>query len=353
MTKKPLFYKIYFSVIAVFLIALTVALFALGSWLKSYEKAQPVNIIDGIVESGLKEADADYLINSCKLKVSPYEKESVLRDFLKQSTENKALTSALCRTLPEGCDTGFVVKSDDTPFLNIYLKKDASSSSLLPTYNIMWSEFAGDTYKRVTVTAPHDAELFLNGKEVESSLREDLAVSDFVKDYLKNENAVKQQTAVIDNLLSDDVTVEAKLSGKEATVTQSGNSYYVHSVIDGEVKKNVQTVALEGTMAFAKYLQTDASLAEVGAYFDKSSTFYKSITSTYVDHILEHTYTFTDIRNEDVFKYSDNIYSCYVEFTHVLKRNGMLNETEFKKYVFVKKSGNSYLIIDIKSPEEN
>ena len=48
---KSLFYKIYFSVLAIATILLAVSLFALNGWLKNYENAQPETIVNNIIEN--------------------------------------------------------------------------------------------------------------------------------------------------------------------------------------------------------------------------------------------------------------------------------------------------------------
>ena len=171
--------------------------------------------------------------------------------------------------------------------------------------------------------------------------------------YLQTETAIKQKLAVIENLLSDNITVTAEYSGQKVDVHKDGNNYSVYQYIDDSVKQSVRNIATDGSKAYAGYMQGDATLAQVAAYFNTNSDFYKNIRSSYTDHILEHTAEgFTGIVNDEIFKYSDNIYSCRVEFTQVLKRNGMQYKIYFKKYVFLEKSGNTFKIIDIKSPEE-
>lgn len=352
MTKKPVFYKIYFSFIAVFLVLLTVALIWLNGWLKAYESAQPLNLINSFVDDKLKNNDIDYLLKKCFLKISPYEKDENIKALFDSFIKDKKLESVVLATRPEGCDAAYTVKSNDKRFLNIYLKKIESSASFLPTYTVMSAEFDKELYKSVTISMPEGVEIKVNGIVLDNSHRTDTEIPEFVANYLKGEKVVKQQSAVIDYLLNDQVTVIATLDNKEIAVTKEGNSYSVYQYIDDNVRSKVQSIATEGSKAYAGYMQGDATLQQVATYFDTKCDFYKNIRSSYTDHILPHTPEgFDNVKNDEVFKYSDNVYSCKVQFTQVLKRNSMTYKIYFDKYVFLKKDGDSFHIIDIKSPE--
>ena len=353
MTKKPIFYKIYFAVIALFLVLLTVGIFWLNGWLKSYEAAQADNIIADFVENRLKTGDVSYIRKNCNITVSEYEKEENVDNLFKSFSANKEkLSTVVYAFKPEGCDLAYTVKIGEQRVLNVYLKKQSGSNSFLPKYAIMGVEFDKSCYKTVTVSVPQNVEVTINGKKLDQKYRKYEEISSFVANYLKNENAIIQQTAVIDNLLDDNVTVAATMNGKAVEVSQNGNVFSVQSAIEDDIKAKIQSVATEGSKKYASYMQTDATLQEVAAYFDTSCDFYKNIRSSYTDHILEHTLEgFADLDNSEIYKYSENIYSCRVKFTMVLKRNGMTYKDPYNKYVFVRKEGNTFKIIDVKNPE--
>ncbi len=352
MTKKPLFYKIYFAVVAVFLCALTVALILLNGWLKSYEAAQPVNLINSIVEKHLKVGDIAYLQENYALKISPYETPENITAFFENEIYSKTLSSVVSAKRPDDCDAAYTIKADDKKLLNIYLKKESDAASFLPTYTVLRAELDSEYYKSISITMPQNCEIKVNGITLENDVRKDSEIPEFVKKYLEGEKTTKQQIAVIENLLSDNVSVVAVMNGKQTEVHKNDTTYSVYQYIDNSIKNKVQYVATEGSKAYAGYMQADATLSQVAAYFDTGCDFYKNIRSSYTDHILEHTAAgFDDVENNEVFKYSDNIYSCHVKFTQVLKRNGMTYKIYFDKYVFLEKHGASFRIIDIKSPE--
>ena len=67
MKTKSLFYKIYFSVIAVFLVLLTIGLFVLNLLLKAYEAAQPVGYINNIITEYFQKGDLFGAVEHCKV----------------------------------------------------------------------------------------------------------------------------------------------------------------------------------------------------------------------------------------------------------------------------------------------
>ena len=73
MKSKSLFFKIYFTVIAVFICCLVVGLVFLYTWLKSFESAQPQTLVSNIVKEYLEKDNIIGLKSICEINVSPYE----------------------------------------------------------------------------------------------------------------------------------------------------------------------------------------------------------------------------------------------------------------------------------------
>lgn len=353
MAKKSVFYKIYFSFIALFLIALAVLLFLFNGWLKGYEAAQPINIINGIVDSELKSGNEDYLIEKCALKISPYESKENLKALFGEQITGKDIKVFVSSKMPQDCDLAYVIKADGEKILYLYLKKQKSSNALLPTYEIVSSELEKNFYKTINITMPKNVDVTINGVTLDNAVRKDIEISQSAEGYLNGKEGITQQTATVDNLISENVLVAASVDGKAVDVEIKDGKYTVMQYIDPAIKNQIALVATEGSKAYAGYMQGDATLEQVAAYFNTGCEFYKNIRSSYTSHILEHTPAgFDSVKNDEFFQYSDNIYSCHVSFTQVLKRNGMTYKIYFDKNVFVEKSGGGFRIIDIKSPEE-
>ena len=73
MKNKPLFYKIYFSVIAVFLVLLIIGLFVLNSVLSVFEAAQPKAIMNTIVTEYLQKGNLYGAVEKFGIPISVYE----------------------------------------------------------------------------------------------------------------------------------------------------------------------------------------------------------------------------------------------------------------------------------------
>ena len=59
---------------------------------------------------------------------------------------------------------------------------------------------------------------------------------------------------------------------------------------------------------------------------------------------------FEDIAFSEAHKYTDNLYSCRVKFTHILKLGQRTYKDYFDKYVYIEKVGNSLKVIDMQTP---
>ena len=94
MKNKPLFYKIYFSVIAVFLVLLIIGLFVLNSVLKVYEAAQPKAIMDEIVTEYLQKGNFYGAITEYNIPISPYESKKDMDVAFDEIIGDKKLTVA-------------------------------------------------------------------------------------------------------------------------------------------------------------------------------------------------------------------------------------------------------------------
>lgn len=106
---------------------------------------------------------------------------------------------------------------------------------------------------------------------------------------------------------------------------------------------------IDATEAYACYMQKDASFSRVSKYLDPSSDlYYKLSTSPNWMVITHHSYAFEDAEVSEFYAYSDEIFSCRITITQVLKYSGL---ADYKDYIditwFLKDAGNGkYLIFD-------
>ncbi len=353
MTEKPLFYKIYFSVIGVFVVALAVLLFLLGGWLKGYEAGQPATIVNGIIENNLKKGDVYSLKESVGLSVSPYETEDALNTAIKARLDGKELTASSSAKRPAGCDMAYVIKSGDERIMQVYLRRIGKASAIgTSKYEVMGCELDKSLYHTVNLSMPENADITVNGIPLAKEDRQNVKLSDSIKKELEGKTFASRQTAKLENLINADAIIAATQDGKELQVQKNGTDVSVLQYVPEDETKAIIEFATNASKTYAAYMQEDSSLGKVAAFFDKKCEFYENIRTSLVIFALDHeSYRFENVKSGDVYKYSDEVYCCRVEFTQVLVRRGKEYEDHFKKNIFLKKSGKSYLVFDMQSIE--
>lgn len=125
MKTHSLFYKIYFSAVALFAVGLTVFLFVFGSWLKAYEAAQPEQIMSAFMNNDVKSGKISAVKDKYHINVSKYETNDSIDKAFTAATKDKELTFATSAIKPEGCDLAYSVKSGDSKLMSVYLKRDS------------------------------------------------------------------------------------------------------------------------------------------------------------------------------------------------------------------------------------
>lgn len=344
MKPKSVFYKVYFTVIALFSVALITGLLVFRNWLSEYEAAQPEPIVNTLIEEHIKTGDLYSVKNEYNLKISDYETESNFNSFIKSLTDGKEITGTTSAVKPKDCDAAYQIKAGDEKILNVYLKKNGKAKK----YFVSRCEFENSVYKTCKITAPSDAEIKINGVTVKSEDRKDEELPNIKSDLLKSDNLIKKQIINITGLLNEPESVTAKSGNKELTVENDSGVY--NTIEDFPEKSAVSDFAGKAASTYAEYMQNDSNLTNIKKYIDSSTELYNNIKTSLVIFSLDHEgHTIKDIKITDLHKYNDNLFSCRVRLTNALKRNGALYEDKFDKYVYLKKDGDSYKAIDMQN----
>lgn len=345
MKQKSLFYKIYFSVIAIFILLLITGILVFRNWLAGYEAAQPEQIVNTVITEYLEKGSLYSVKDEYKLKLSKYETQKSFDLTVKELTDGKNLTSLSSALKPEDCDVAYVIKADDSDFLKVYLKKDAKTKK----YSISGMEFDKSLYQTFTVTATSDAAVKINGVEVDAADISDEELPN-LKNYTDSGKIIKKQIITADCLLNKPESVTATSGDKTLQVDESDNCYVV--VQDFAEKEAVSDIAGKAASTYAAYMQNDSNLTNIKKYIDSNTEFYTNIRTSLVMFSLEHeSYAIKNLSVTDLHKYSDNLFSCRVRLTNILTRKGNTYEDNFDKYVYLRRDGDSYKAIDMQNAE--
>ncbi len=352
MKKKSLFYKIYFSVIAVFLVLLVVSLFVLNSWLKAYESAQPVGFVNNVITNYIEKREFDKLTKDYNISLSIYESDDLLNSAFEKIVADKKLSVSSSGRKLEGFDETFNIKADDDVFMTLYLKKSEKAGKFgIKGYTIGKAEFDSSLSKSYKINAPSDVKIVVNGVEVVDQDRKDLELPKILTDKIGEKTAVTHQSFTLSGFLTDSFEIKAfDKSGKEVAVSNENGIYVISQSIPENELNDLKTTSLNATQSYAKFMQEDAGLGEVAKYFDTSTEFYDYVRKT-ERFVWDHTgYEFKDVSFSEAHKYTDNIYGCRVKFVHTLKLGQKTYEDRFDKYVYLEKTANGLKVIDMQTP---
>ncbi len=352
MKNKPLFYKIYFSVVAVFLVLLIIGLFVLNSVLSVYEAAQPTGYIDGIIKEYLEKGDIYKLNEDFGVNLSIYENGAKFNDAFNKLLDGEKLNAVSSAKKLDGFDEAYNIKAGDKVLMTLYLKKsDKAGEYGIKGYELGKAEFNSDICKTYTVNAPSDIKLLVNGVEVKSEDRKDLEMPDILTDKIGDKKVITHQSFKLSGFLTDEFDLKAyDALGNEADIAKNNNVYTVSQIVPEDELNELKSLAINSTQSYAKFMQEDAGLGTVAQYFDTSTEFYNYIKKT-ERFVWDHTgYGFEDIEFTEAHKYTDTLYSCRVRFTHYLTLGEKRYEDYFDKYVYVEKTDNGLKVIDMQTP---
>lgn len=351
MKQKSLFYKIYFSVITVFVALLVIMLVWLNGWLKSYEASQPETIINGIIEEYVNKNNIYGISNIAPLNISQYETAESINTALSALTNGKTVTASSSATKIDGCDLAYTIKADDQKIINVYLKKTESSSSLLAKYEIIKIDLADGLYKTFKVLMPNGASVLINGTPLATDSIKALELPQLPQKYTAGASAGNY--AEITNLIGNNINITATLNGAPLTVIQNGTQYTVTQNIGDDTVAKITGFAEEASKTYSAYMQNDSSMTAIRKYFATGTEFYENLRTSQVIFALDHNgYRFEDVKSHDFYKLSDNLYSCRVTLTQVLIKGGSEYKDYFDKNVYIYTDGNNMSVIDLRSSGE-
>ncbi len=343
MKTHSLFYKIYFSAVALFAVGLTVFLFAFGGWLKAYEAAQPEQIMSAFMNNDVKGGKISAVKDKYHISVSKYETNDSIDKAFTAATKGKELTFATSAIKPEGCDLAYSVKSGDSKLMSVYLKRDSKKR-----YSISGIDFDKKLYKSYKISATSDAEISVNGVIVEDGDRKNEELPDIDSALTKSGSIINKQIISLDNMLNDEPQITAKSGSTALPVEKNGTVYNV--VQEFAEKEAVGKLAGKAASVYAEYMQNDSSMGQIRKYMDTDTKFYKNLRTSLVIFALDHEkHVIKDLKTTDFHKYSDNLFSCRVTLINELTRRGEKYQDKFDKYVYLRRDGDTYKVLDMQN----
>lgn len=351
MREKPLFYKIYFSAIAIFGVIFLSAVIYFYGWLKSYESSRPEVAAQNILTEYIKSGKAGILKSKGGLKISEYENEDSISKTVSEYISDKKLAVSTSAKKEKGYDFAYNINADNKPFLFVYLKKSKEKDFFgHKKFIIGASAFSPDFYKSAVIKFDSETEILVNGANLKKKDISDDPLPD-LPENIKNEIKCKKQTALLKNLIAAP-EIKAQKNKKSLNITNSAETYCVDFSGTDSNEDKITEFALEGAKTYAAYMQDDKSFSQLSSYLVKNTDFYKNLKTSATMFAWKHdSYDFENIKTSEFFSYSKSLYCVRVSFEQVLKLGKKEYRDNFDKNIYIINSDGGLSIADMQSVE--
>ena len=343
--KFPLFYKIYFIVLAFAILAAGVGIWWLNGFLADYEAVQPKHAAEAIFEKYYKSRDFEALAKKCAAGGSFESAENVAK-YLHENYDNAEMTCTSGAS-KDGTPT-YIVKVGDYKISSFTLREMKEKTSR------GWEQYEEGDFvlyyaeKSADILAPEGYTVLVNGVTLgEGQITErDIPGKDdgLLPNGVKGVRYVRYKA---DGILSDPAVTAKAPDGTDTTAVQDKESgeWKVNLKFDAELERAHRDFVLEAAEAYSKYMSNDAWWGGIKGYFDPESEVYESAATSLTGFVLDHNAVrFDDEKTSEFYAYSKDVFSCRVQFTQVLVQG----VNEFRDYVdttfFFRFSDNEWLI---------
>ena len=350
MRKKSSFYYFYLGLVAFLSISIISGLIVLRLFLKAYESGQPKSVVQNIFNEYIKTGEIYNYRQDYNFKLSKYETEGNLKKLLDGISLDGDVEINYSSQVPKGSDICFLIKSNGENVISIALSKNKEKGKFgIRGYKTDEIKFLGDVYRSVKLTFPSNASVSVNGKKLSEDDINVLPLPE-IKDVDFGKDVISSCYCELSNLINGDPEITAESDSFDIVKTEEG--YSVNQKFEQKFETEILDFALKGAQIYAAHMQDDKSLSELSKYVDSTSDFYKNVRNTIVSFSWDHDgYDFENVKCSSLQKHSDEIYSCRVSFTHVLKLGARRYRDQFNKQIYLRVNGNLMKIVDMQSIE--
>lgn len=339
------FLMIYASVLVVII---AVALVLLHGLLKDYETGRPANTMDNFV-SHIQQGDVGDWIDKEGL-LSSFETKDKVSEYFKNTFEGKNISYKKKAGEYTENTPVYVIYADEEKIANVSLtekKKNAHNFTEWKLADIDFNVNSKDNNHTVKISVPNGSEVSVNGVKVS-------------QDYLAEQTQVdlcKHTTDYVATPLNDIYNINGLFAQPEVTVsyngvqldTQLNNGVYAANYPTDEnllasEREHILTIARE----YGKYMINRGDLNLLSSYMIGNAKEYMSDIPAIDVYLIGRTFTY-DISDENISnfrKYSDDCYSCDIDYNLNVKwSSGSTVYNISLTYVFVN-TQNGWMLAD-------
>ncbi|MBP3580729.1 MAG: hypothetical protein J6K12_05730 [Clostridia bacterium] len=315
-TKKlPLFYIIYFSLLAVFFIALICFSIYLSNFIKQYNQGIPETVSQRFFESTFLNLDPDKIIEMSGEKPCEFETTDDLKAFITENFSNDLTYTSISSDI-ENTKT-YIVKSGEYKIATFTLICDKNNDYSPSTLSLHLPKHTNKTVRILSSSS-----LTINGVPV---------TDEYIVNREPHKNAMflpeevscpEWLTYEISGLTKEPQLVISDRNGNKPQLLEE-DGILCEQVIYDEPEKEIVDRLLTAAKKYAACMQNDESKYSVLPYFEKGTDIYESIRTVENTFVWDHAgYSIEDENISEFMRYDENTVSVRISFTHTLKMHG-------------------------------
>ncbi|MBQ7400155.1 MAG: hypothetical protein IJW06_06835 [Clostridia bacterium] len=310
----PLFYKIYFCCIIVFIILLSVTLFLLSSFISDYNKGIPETVSKQFFNDTFVKLDTGTLLEMSKIEPCEFETAGDIENSLKNILASNLTYTSVSS---DGNEKKYIVKAGDYKCASFSLTPDKNGDYHPASLSLFLPKKASKVYKILDTSS-----LYINGKKVGDEYiisREEHISAKYLPENVKKPEWVLYS---VDGLTKEPEATIVDRNGNAASFIEEDGILKEDIVYDPEETEIIDRI-VKGAEQYAICMQDDAPKSSVYPYFERGTDLYSSISTVLNIFVWDHSsYAIEDEKVTEFFRYDENTVSLRVSFTHVLKMYG-------------------------------
>lgn len=323
--KNISFYYLFIFVLVVSVIILveSVGKPYLNNYLKDYEDSQYKHVAQSFLEDNFNAGGAEALAKLFSSQISELESQETIRVFFEEIIQGTSFSNqSISQGLNE--DIKYIIKNSDN--LKIATLTVAPTGEYshhgFELYEPSDVELNVNLLKSFSIEIPIGYHLKANGFSVdEKYCLNDKIYTDTQNFMPGGMDGIVYTTYQLNKMCAEP---NFEVTSPDGIVTKiellENGVYRADIVFNDKLAAEFSDYVIEATKAYACYLQKDAYFSSVSKYLDPSSSLYKMISSSPNWMVIDHTsYAFEDVTASEFYSYSDDVFSCRVTLTHVLK----------------------------------
>lgn len=338
-TKKiSLFWTILLAVTVLVFILVEVGKFFLRDVLEEYEDSQYKYVAEDFFQSNFVSGDGASLAQLFEDQISKFETQTRAAAYFTELTSGKEFTMLSVSTgLNDHIQ--YIVRLGDTRFASFLIVKSGEKTEHgFDLYSLSDLKLDAALLHSYSIRIPASYTVSVNGIEASEEYCEgDRIETDSVKFMPEGTEGVVYTTYTFENLCGVPLFAVKNAAGNEAQIVleEKEDVYVAGLIYDDALAANYGEYVAAAAKAYATYMQNDTSFAQIKKYFDPESALYTNIRTAETGWVIDHnSYSFEDVTVSEFYAYSENVFSCRVTLTQVLKYTGLKDYRDYMDMTF-------------------